>query len=70
MPAALACLPWLAVILAAPQTAAEKRSPGWDLWRQGQQATQDGKYWIASLYANVFAVEHNALSLGPETGPR
>jgi len=34
------------------------------------QATQDGKYWIASLYANVFAVEHNALSLGPETGPR
>ena len=34
------------------------------------QATQDGKYWIASLYANVFSVEHNALSLGPETGPR
>src|SRR5204862_4821570 len=43
MPAALACLPWLALLLAVPQTDAEKRSPGWDLWRQGQQAMQDGK---------------------------
>ncbi len=34
------------------------------------QVTQDGKYWIASLYANIFAVEHNAPSLGPEGGPR
>src|SRR5438093_251551 len=43
MPAALACLSWLTLVLAAPQTAAEKRSSGWDLWKQGQQAMQDGK---------------------------
>jgi len=33
------------------------------------QVTQAGKHWIAALYANIFAVEHNAVSLGPELGP-
>jgi len=33
------------------------------------QVTQEGKHWIAALYANIFAVEHNAISLGPELGP-
>ena len=28
------------------------------------QVTQDGKAWIANLYGNVFAVEHNAPGLG------
>jgi len=43
MPAALACLPWFTLLLAAPQSSADKRSPGWSLWQQGQQALQDGK---------------------------
>ncbi len=28
--------------------------------------TQEGKQWIANLYAHVFAVEHSEVSLGPE----
>jgi hypothetical protein len=28
--------------------------------------TQDGKQWIANLYAHVFAEEHDLPSLGPE----
>lgn len=29
--------------------------------------TQEGKQWIANLYAHVFAMEHEEKSLGPET---
>jgi len=43
MTTALACLPWLSLLLAAPQSPAEKNSPGWDHWRQGQKALQEGK---------------------------
>lgn len=31
--------------------------------------TQDGKQWIANLYAHVFAVEHEEFHLGPEQRP-
>lgn len=31
--------------------------------------TQEGKQWIANLFAHVFAVEHREFSLGPETAP-
>jgi len=31
--------------------------------------TQEGKLWIANLYAHVFAEEHKLPSLGPERGP-
>jgi len=30
------------------------------------RVTQEGKHWIASLYAHVFAEEHHILSLGPD----
>ncbi|HYE01513.1 MAG TPA: metal-dependent phosphohydrolase [Alphaproteobacteria bacterium] len=30
------------------------------------KVTQEGKQWIANLYAHVFAEEHRALALGPE----
>ncbi|HET6522167.1 MAG TPA: hypothetical protein VFG47_20445, partial [Geminicoccaceae bacterium] len=30
------------------------------------QATQEGKQWIANLYAHVFAAEHEEFQLGPE----
>lgn len=30
--------------------------------------TQEGKYWLAGLYANVFAEEHNIVMLGAERG--
>ncbi len=29
--------------------------------------TSEGKQWVASLYANVFAVEHHRLTTGPHT---
>lgn len=29
--------------------------------------TQEGKQWIANLFAHVFAIEHQEFSLGPET---
>jgi hypothetical protein len=32
------------------------------------RVTQDGKQWIANLYAQVFAEEHQAPGLGPERG--
>ena len=32
------------------------------------RVTQDGKQWIANLYARVFAEEHQAPGLGPERG--
>ena len=33
------------------------------------QLTQQGKQWIANLFAHVFAREHREFSLGPETLP-
>ena len=32
------------------------------------RVTQDGKQWVANLYAQVFAEEHQAPGLGPERG--
>ena len=30
------------------------------------RVTQEGKHWIANLYAHIFSEEHNLLALGPE----
>ncbi len=32
------------------------------------QLTQDGKQWLANLYANVFAIEHKKFRFGPHPG--
>ncbi len=32
------------------------------------QLTQDGKQWLANLYANVFAIEHKQSRFGPHPG--
>ena len=32
------------------------------------QLTQDGKHWLANLYANVFAMEHKQFRFGPHPG--
>ncbi len=32
------------------------------------QLTQDGKQWLANLYANVFAIEHEQFRFGPHPG--
>jgi hypothetical protein len=32
------------------------------------QLTQDGKQWLANLYANVFAIEHKQFRFGPHPG--
>lgn len=68
MPAALAGLTWFSLILAVPQTAAEKQSPGWKLWQQGQSALEDGKIDQAiDLFEESLAtdpkLERNYLSL-------
>ncbi len=34
------------------------------------QVTQDGKLWIATLYANVFSMEHDVFSMAPGGGRR
>ena len=41
MPACLSCA-FVSLLLAAPQTAEEQKSPGWDQWKQGQKALQAG----------------------------
>ena len=32
------------------------------------QLTQDGKHWLANLYANIFAIEHKQFRFGPHPG--
>jgi hypothetical protein len=43
MPASLAWLTVSFLLTAAPQPPEELRSPGWEEWKQGQQALQDGE---------------------------
>jgi hypothetical protein len=33
------------------------------------EMTMEGKQWTASLYAHIFAVEHNRRRMGPQAGP-
>src|SRR2546423_1204728 len=46
LPPMASMLPWITwsfLLVGAPQAPAEKQSPGWDLWQQGQQALARGQ---------------------------
>ncbi len=67
MAACLSSLAWL-LLAASPQTTEEQKSPGWDLWKQGQQALQSGDSAKAiELFEESLAgdpkLERNYLSL-------
>ena len=34
------------------------------------EMTMEGKQWTATLYSNIFEVEHNRRRMGPQAGPR
>jgi hypothetical protein len=37
--------------------------------RRYLEMTMEGKQWTATLYSNIFAIEHNRRQIGPQPGP-